>query len=413
MPSSFFDRITLADKERVQSAVIAWIFSESNALRLSDELAALSSLFGITSDLTNIDSIESKTEWQNMDVLFLLKEKGTIRYVLVLENKIKCDLHDNQLNRYEQQIQSQSLLDKNGVTTNKLNPYFVQNPYLCLLTLLPTSNVGSWINKSYRDLFTIIENGLKNSMSSCQQNPDYLIAESYLQSIKYMYQNANQAIQQPSTIFSASANNVSNYIHSHKLSHVLQVYYFRNIMNTCQNCLQLYVNRKYSSMGQPISMRVDYGIQSNNAQISIDFKNGPLVQKYLNFGANGNGNFSIAFQNGTFKIEVAKDYWKKNPNDIRLLQQCRLLRNNGKNSIWDDKVKPGEPAVGWKVNGSRNGFARMSITQKIEKLNGINGNWYSIPNLNIEIIKGFKKCIDILCMIFTWCNADNSIYLEF
>lgn len=401
MPISFFDALTLTDKERVQSAIIAWIFSDSAALTLGEKLNALTSLFGIKQNLSNIDTIESKTEWENMDILFLLKECGNIKFILVLENKIKCALHNNQLNRYEKQIKSQFLLNKTGQFTNKFNPYYTNNPYLCLLTLLPTSNVGNWINKSYGDIVMIIDRALNMSKGLCQQYSDYIIAESYLQSIKDMYINVTSAISQPVTILSQPKNNnVSTYIHSHKLSHVLQVYYYKNIVNTCQNCLQQYANYKYPSMGQPISMRVDYGIQSDKAQISMDFSNGPIVQNYLNFGANGRGNFSIAFQNGTFKIEVAKDYWKKNPNDIYLLQQCRLLRNNSNNSIWDDVVNPGKPAAGWKVNVSKNSFARMSISQKITKLNGINANWYSITNLNVEIMSGFKKCIDILFAIF-------------
>lgn len=120
MTSTFFETVCLSDKERVQSSVIAWIFSdECKAISLQDKLTALENLIKPTSKWNNINSIEPLVEWQHMDILILLKEGGDLKDVVVIENKIKCDLHDNQLTRYSSQLTSQYILDKNGIPKNK------------------------------------------------------------------------------------------------------------------------------------------------------------------------------------------------------------------------------------------------------------------------------------------------------
>ena len=109
MTSTFFETVCLSDKERVQSSVIAWIFSdECKAINLYDKLTALANLLGANrTDWNSITSMESVVEWQHMDILILLKEGGDLKDVVVIENKIKCDLHDNQLTRYSSQLISQ------------------------------------------------------------------------------------------------------------------------------------------------------------------------------------------------------------------------------------------------------------------------------------------------------------------
>ena len=109
MASTFFETVCLSDKERVQSSVIAWIFSdECKAINLYDKLTALANLLGTNrTDWNNITSMESVVEWQHMDILILLKVGGDLKDVVVIENKIKCDLHDNQLTRYSSQLTSQ------------------------------------------------------------------------------------------------------------------------------------------------------------------------------------------------------------------------------------------------------------------------------------------------------------------
>ena len=374
MASNFFSLISMADVERVQSAVIAWLFSDScKALTIQAKLDALKGIFNIGVNLSRIDVIEAYTEFQHMDVVFFLKEKGTTRYLLVIENKIKCDLHNNQLQRYEEQVKS-----------------FGVQYSLVYLTLLPNPNLGNWNNVSYSKLQSELLAALRASSATCSSDPDYQIAMSYNESILVLAQTAAEALGDPSMMFSSTP---APYVGTYRLRHVLQVYYFRSVKLHIEKELAAYLQSKVKA--QPFQVSVNYGIRSDNAEILIQFHDGCLVDKYLDFGPDGKGDFSIAFQNGTFKIAVAKNYWNKNPKDIQLLQSRKLMRTSGKDSIWDSNA-----CRSWRVNAPRNSYARMSISQKTKDLLSLRRDWYLQPNPESVLSDGFKKCIDQLLEIF-------------
>jgi hypothetical protein len=114
------------------------------------------------------------------------------------------------------------------------------------------------------------------------------------------------------------------------MRHVLQVNYFESIKQNVETDINLHLK----SGGQTCTVRVSYGMQSDNAKIALDFKDGDLITKYLDFAPNGQGDFCIAAQCGSFKIAAAKDY-----ND-----KLMLVRNKSKKRYfyrieadWDSK----------------------------------------------------------------------------
>ena len=301
MASTFFETVCLSDKERVQSSVIAWIFSdECKAIYLRDKLTALENLIKPTSKWNNITSMESLVEWEHMDILILLKDNnGVLTDVVVIENKIKCDLHDNQLTRYSKQLQEQNILDKNGnPKTNEINPYYNATHHYGYLTLINHNSVTDdnsivWTNFTYKKLYDELRNGLNNGNTS---DPDYHIAESYLNALDNMVSVADVAIQNPCILFldkSHLSNNAFHsewdYIRKYKLRHVLQVNYFESIKQNAENAINDYLVATYN--GQTCTVRVSYGMQSDNAEIALDFKNGYLITQYLDFTPNGQGDF--------------------------------------------------------------------------------------------------------------------------
>lgn len=378
MASNFFSLISMADVERVQSAVIAWLFSDScKALTLQAKLDALKGIFNIGTNLSHIDEIEALTEFQHMDIVFYLKEKGTIKYILVIENKIKSDQHDNQLKRYAQQVTSFGV------------PYS-----LVYLTLLPAPNDGNpnddnWNNVPYSKLHSELWEALIASSVACSSAPDYQIAMSYCESIRILAQTAEKAMVNPSMMFSSIP---APYIRTYRLRHVLQVYYFRSVKLHIEKDLTAYLHAK--AIKQPFKVSVNYGIRSDNAEILVEFTDGYLVNKYLDFGASGKGDFSIAFQSGTFKIAVAKNYRAKDPKDTQLLQSRKLMRTSGMDSIWDAVGKP------WRVNAPKNSYARMSISQKAKDLLSLGSDWYLQPHPEFVLSDGFKQCVDQLLTMF-------------
>jgi hypothetical protein len=397
MASVFFDAITLADKETVQSAVIAWLFSDRcGGLTLSSRLTALEKLFGISaSSFSHIDCIEAKTEWQHMDIVFELKQGGSIKYVLVMENKIKSDLHSNQLDEYVSQLKSQVILHGKGdkvKQTKAPNPYYKIPRYLGYLTLMyrgdQTVQGEIWKNVTYKNLLNSLSAALNSSMA-LMTDVDYQIAKSYHDSIYQMCNVTQNAMTDPSQIFTKQ----NTYIQTHKLGHILQKYYFENIAQSIKaSCVTHLL-----PMSQSLDVRVSYGIQSDNAEIAIDFTSGPLVAKYLDFGPDpkDKGDFCIAFQNGTFKIAAAKNYWDKNQSDIQLLKSRGLLRNNGKDSIWDTHPS----CKGWRLNPSKGEYPRMSISKSLDEL-GLPADWYAQPKPGDVLLQGFIMCINELLQIF-------------
>lgn len=310
MASIFFESIRLADVEKVESAVIAWVFSSnSKALTLQAKVTALQAIFGARIDASNIDEIEALTEWNHIDIVFKLKEKGVVKHLLVIENKIKCDLHDNQLSRCEAYIKSMGI------------PYF-----LSYLTLLPRPNFGDWKNVAYSILSSELSKALIYSNGVCGANADYQIADSYYRSVLRMTREAARALSVPSIVFSSIP---SPYIPP-SLCPVLQEYYFISIKQTIEKRLMEYLLQK--GLVQEFDVSVNHDIQSNEPEI--------LVQL-----TDAKGDFSIAFQSGTFKIAVGIDL------------------------IWNKKAKS------------------MLI---------LNGEWYNQPNPANVLFDGFKECLDEL-----------------
>ena len=132
-------------------------------------------------------------------------------------------------------------------------------------------------------------------------------------------------------------------------------------------------------------------MQSDNAEIALDFKDGDLITKYLDFAPNGQGDFCIAVQSGSFKIAAAKDYNDKNnaSSNKGLLQNRGFMRTTGnKDSIFDLYAQKQNGT--WRVNAPRNKSdrARMSISRPA----GNSNEWF----LKDNVIAEFKSCIDSL-----------------
>lgn len=398
MPSTFFETVCLSDKERVQSSVIAWIFSdECKVISLQDKLTALANLIKPTSKWNNITLMESVVEWQHMDILILLKDNnGVLTDVVVIENKIKCDLHDDQLTRYSTQLTSPHILDKNGnPKTKEPNPYCIATHHYGYLTLINHNNVTDgnnivWKNFIYKNLYGELRNGLKNGNTS---DPDYHITESYLNALDNMVSVADVAIQNPCILFldkfhpyNKNFQSKWDYIKKYKLRHVLQVNYFESIKADVETDINQHL--KYG--GQTCTVRVSYGMQSDNAEIALDFKNGGLITNYLDFGTDDQGDFCIAVQNGSFKIAAAKNYNdKKNAGkNSSLLATRGFMRTKDKDSIFDLYAQKQNGT--WRVNNpkSNSNRARMSISRPATKTDV----WFEKSN----VIAEFKSCIDSL-----------------
>lgn len=419
MTSNFFDCITLADKETVQSAVIAWVFSDKcNGLTFDSRLNALGELFGVpSSELNGIDSIVAKTEWQHIDILFELRKGDDVQAILVIENKIKSGLHDNQLERYVEQLSSKCILK----STNVPNPYHNVKYYLAYLTLLKRGDIKvpdksdnnvTWKNVCYNDLYDKLNKSLEGSSTApAGQHIDHQIAKSYCESINQMAAISKDAMDNPSLIFEKNILNPDVeqnhlYIQEHKLGHVLQVYYFEKIKESISGDIR----KEFSDKEVKISdIRVNYGLQSDDAEFLIEIKavNIPGFNKYLDsisLENDGEALFWITFQKNSFVIAIGKDYHNKDKHktNCEWLEDRKLLRigkcSEKNETIWDKYKKHGNTK--WRCNAPKKGYPRMSISIDANKILPLNNqqHWYDKPNESLK--QGFKICIDTLLDIF-------------
>lgn len=134
---TFFEHIGLADLEKVHSNTLAWIFSEDcNALHPEDKIK-------IINDIFNLDiigrSIRTFTEYKNIDIVFKIGD-----VLIVIENKFKTGLHENQLENYEEEILKELI-------NNDLPE---QNGYFYYLTLYTTLEKlpKDWQRVTYDDI---------------------------------------------------------------------------------------------------------------------------------------------------------------------------------------------------------------------------------------------------------------------
>ena len=415
--SAFFDLIALADRERVQSAVIAWLLSsKSKALTQEARIHAINGLFGCNIDCKKIEdiTIEPYLEWKNIDIILVVKENSIIKSVLVVENKIKCGLHDNQLQRYEEQIKKRNIIkwqkckdteDYLLVETNEVNPHFSENTSFIYLTLLKQEDQGSWSNVTYERLYEVFENALSESQSDNSSYADFIIAKSYCMTLRELVDIANSSLSNPELIFD---NDKHPYIKEHKLRHILQHYYFTKVKNEIEDNIKTHVK------GHDCTMRIENGIHSDNAEFALDITQGEMVDKYLSFDDGKKGSFCISYQFPTFKIAIAKGYNDDNYIDnLKLLNERKLARNAGedKNTIFDWYINIDNRK--WRsVNCPKGNRPRMSISIKPEDLFDAKTSekWgFKYKELDFqEVLEiGFKECYDTLLnmMRFFHCNS--------
>lgn len=133
--TSLFQYLGFADIEKIQSQIIAWIFSpDCHAISIESRQNLLYELFGVNEPILNV-----QTEFENIDIAFF-----TEKTAIIIENKLKSSQHSNQLARYHANSESNRLLKQMEVS------FF-------FLTLVSESSFNQkWKCISYRDIYTFL-----------------------------------------------------------------------------------------------------------------------------------------------------------------------------------------------------------------------------------------------------------------
>jgi PD-(D/E)XK nuclease superfamily protein len=155
---TFFEKIALADLERIHSQVLSWIFSpDCESIPLEGKSKILTELFGLNSK--KYSSINSITELMRIDILILADDD-----LFVIENKFKSTLSENQLEKYEKAIS-----DYTGTFFNKKDV----NTHYGYLTLI--SEGGN--NENWKDIDYYTFNKLLSEVINLEHSSSPLLKE--------------------------------------------------------------------------------------------------------------------------------------------------------------------------------------------------------------------------------------------
>lgn len=287
---TFFDKIGIADMERVHSAVIGWMLSdECMAFDIEVRAKLLNVLYGYNAD-KRFTKIESLVEWKDIDILFLTEDNQGNKDCWIVENKIKTSQHSEQLKKYKK------IIDKDYPDCQK---HFA---YLTLIGETALNGSGDWINVTYHQLVQL----LSENIHEFQDNADSVILREYYLTIQQLDNATMRFITSPqnySSVFTDGwkskemkyaidyKDETSRFIGMNNLETIFQKMYFTQVLKTILNG---YADKyKYWHVGET----------RGNADFAIHFDN------YLD-----DYHFDISFQAGTFKFAISRFYWTDTSN---------------------------------------------------------------------------------------------------
>lgn len=362
MNGSFFDKIGVADMEKVHSAVIGWMFSDDCcALNKQQKSELLCSLFNVRS-VQAFNSFEVKVEHQDIDIL-IITDNDTC---WVIENKVKSSQHSNQLDRYYNIIKGEPV--KIGRKIQSIQDYKQLKSHYCFLTLVgenPKCTNNVWVNTTYKDFST----ALKSVLSNDNRNSDYIILNEYLCCITNLAKALDDFInnhQQYPYVFVDRPNKkkrTGNYIADNGLETIFQKCFLSHIIGKTKN---------YSG----------FDISETHGVALAEKKDVRSVKGYK---------LGIQFQNGSFKAQIlnesigATDFWNH--------WNGRITKTNNGVKINNMHFS------GWTFNTSKSQKGSyFSISKRIpnwysKSANEIFSDWDAMYNECIKVLSELGKVI--------------------
>lgn len=362
MNGSFFDRIGVADMEKVHSAVIGWIFSDDcKALTNQQKSELLCSLFHVNPSQT-FNSFVVEVEHHDIDIL-IITDNNTC---WVIENKIKSSQHSNQLDKYYNIINGVPV--KIGRKIQTIQDYKQMKSHYCFLTLVgenPKCTNNVWVNTTYQS-FSI---ALKDALTNANSNNDSIILNDYLSCITNLAKALDDFIknhQQYPDVFKDGANKKNrngNYIADNGLETIFQKCFLSHIISKTQN---------YS----------DFDISETHGIALAEKKDLHSIKGYK---------LGIQFQNGSFKAQILNENIKADAfwnfwNKIVTAKNKEVKINS-------------KPFSGWTFNTSKSqkgSYFSISIMipdWSSKSVNDIVSDWDFMYNECIKVLKEIEKVI--------------------
>lgn len=362
---SFFDKIAVADMERIHSAVLGWMLSdECSALTSAQKLHIINSLFGTNISLAH-PRLNAINEYRHFDVYIELYDgnQPQVQHVFIIETKLKSSQHDDQLNKYEQEI--------TDLTTQHLL-------FLTLINEPPLSN--TWKSATFLDIVRLLKPNIDNNST----NKDSVILNEYFITLNNLCNAAKEFMKSPQLYPSVFLDgglskedkahttplgqrpDIMQYISKNNLETIFQKMYYQEVLNDCIKKIQ----------GTNDTSIINHRISETrgNAEIGFVIQEVPCKDSCKQFC------IDLAFQYGSFKFSIALDYFNtaEAPNNIKKLQP------------WEIIIKESCRPYGYTRNYKPRQRARTSANKKID-------NWTSLTKSEfIEMIISELKTAKII-----------------
>ena len=356
---TFFNAIGTADIERIHSAVIGWMLSDKCDAFSNEEKSTLINKLFQTEEKVVYKKIESKLEYDHIDVYIETEYEDNKRQEWIIENKIKSSQGTNQLSNYK-----------------TIHP----NANYLLLSLIGENGDDGWVENTYAELYSIL-NGVLDKCDK-ENSRHITIIEEYVDTLQTLVTIVKEFIEAPeeyANVFTECSkkksekqsqyeNKICEYISHSNLETILQKLYFTKIKSDIQKDVEAEIRKKIGN-----TIRWEISESHGNAQIVI------LID-----GEN-NTQFEIAFQGGKFKFAVSKDYQKKEKDDFFINEWTESLQ----------KIKDGEICGYTKLNLPRS-RSRVSVSKEYPTENS--KNWWQNPLSDVteQVKKQFCLLPDLI-----------------
>lgn len=392
---NFFNAIGVADMERVHSAVIGWMLSDGcEAFDLKVKSRLLCKLFGVKPSRF-FSKITVNVEIFNIDILVETEDESQTRECWIIENKIKSNQYNNQLDKYVQIIAGEKTGKgtKAKLITEKYKDIPEEHRHFCFLTLIDEKAKGDysklWKYLKYSDLVRIISKTLETSKSYHEHG---IILREYVECIKELDGALSDFLNNPknySLVFTDGSKRKdekdADYLKSiettsGKLGRFISECGLETIFQKC------YLGKRWNEHLENTKKECKWDISETRGYAALDIhypmiKNKSTQEEYYT---------QIEFQNGTFKVQVCQD------KDVNKTNQ----RDNFQNK-WKDifkQFKRNYPC--WTVNCPKKNSAGLylSISKHIEK-------WWTKEPAELWNVLGI--CEDIRMQLIAKGNCEE------
>ena len=285
---NFFEKLGLADKEKIHSQIISWLFSQE--LQLIDE-STKRTLYLKLFKCELPEKYAVYTEWKNMDVVFLDLTGDKPKEALVIENKLKSELHSNQLTKYYEKVK------------DKLDDAEVKKIHFRLLALyephdFQKQNINdNWGFVSYTEFHETLLHlfcGI-NTQKSDENYFEYKILEAYKEYLEQLLDCIEDFVEDPKkyqTIYNNGSKSLDEKItiqfkgnEGKNTPSNLEQFVFRNNLETTfqKIYLNFIANQKLKTANPELISEYDISIGETRGSALIDFrvKKGILYKNHI------------------------------------------------------------------------------------------------------------------------------------